>query len=66
MSDEGPSEKKAKMERVVVDSPLAPPAIGMTNYLHPLQLTSRYVLQKPPLLYSMGFSVCLDPLAEEG
>jgi hypothetical protein len=30
MSDEGPSEKKIKMaDRIVVDSPLAPPAIGL-------------------------------------
>jgi hypothetical protein len=29
MSSEGPSEKKLKMaERIVVDCPLAPPAIG--------------------------------------
>lgn len=32
MTDEGPSEKKVKMsDRVIIDSPLAPPAIGDIN-----------------------------------
>jgi hypothetical protein len=31
---EGPSEKKAKMaERIIVESPLAPPAVGMQLFL---------------------------------
>ena len=34
MSDEGPSEKKVKMsDRIIVDSPLAPPAIGDLYFL---------------------------------
>jgi hypothetical protein len=35
MSSEGPSEKKLKMaERIVVDCPLAPPAIGPYSQVH--------------------------------